>query len=162
MKKNSWQALAPREQVMVLAVAAALLLLLAWFVLLGPALKTWQKVPAQRAQLEKDQAALQILAAQAAPLKDAPSLSFDAAYQAVGQSTRAYLPASAQINLLGDQVTVRLQQVSAHALAQWLAALRHNAKALPISSQLKAEAAAEDGSGAVWSGTVVLRLPPRE
>ncbi len=66
------------------------------------------------------------------------------------------------MNLLGDQVTVQLQAVPAHALAQWLAAARNNAKALPVSGDLKAAAAPADGSGAVWTGSVVLRLPPRE
>ena len=152
-----WQNLAQREQTMVLAIAGALLAGLLWL-LLVPALKTWQTVPAERQYLDKNLAAVQALQLQAQALKAAPSLSFDAAYLALGKTTRSYLPA----NLLGDQVTVQLQAVPAHALAQWLAAARHNAKALPVSSELKAAAAGADGSGAVWSGTVVLRLPPRD
>ena len=156
-----WQNLAQREQTMVLAIVGALLAGLLWL-LLVPALKTWQTVPAERQHLDKNLAAVQALQLQAQALKAAPSLSFDAAYLALGKTTRSYLPANATINLLGDQVTVRLQAVPAHALAQWLAAARHNAKALPVSSELKAAAAGADGSGAVWSGTVVLRLPPRD
>lgn len=156
-----WQNLAQREQTMVLAIAGALLAGLLWL-LLVPALKTWQTVPAERQQLDKNLAAVQALQLQAQALKAAPSLSFDAAYLALGKTTRSYLPANATINLLGDQVTVQLQAVPAHALSQWLAAARHNAKALPVSSELKAAAAGADGSGAVWSGTVVLRLPPRD
>lgn len=160
LKKSSWQTLAGREQAMVLAAGLAVLLLLFWFLLLGPAIRTWHQVPVQRAQLEKDQAALQALSVQAQQLKNAQSLSFDAAYQALGSSTRQYLPAQTAIHLLGDQVTVKLQQVPAHSLAQWLAAARNNAKALPVSAQLSASAG--DASGPLWSGTVVLRLPPRE
>ena len=156
-----WQNLAQREQTMVLAIAGALLAGLLWL-LLVPAFKTWQTVPAERQHLDKNLAAVQVLQLQAQALKAAPSLSFDAAYLALGKTTRSYLPANATINLLGDQVTVQLQAVPAHALAQWLAAARHNAKALPVSSELKAAAAGADGSGAVWSGTVVLRLPPRD
>lgn len=156
-----WQNLAKREQVMVLGIAAALLAALLWL-LLAPALKTWQKVPAEREKLEKDLAAVQALAVQVQVLKAAPSLSFDAAYLALGKTTRSYLPVNTSVNLLGDQATVQLQAVPAHALAQWLAAARHNAKAVPVSSDLKAAAAGADGGGATWSGTVVLRLPPRE
>ena len=158
---QQWQNLAKREQHMVLGVAAVLLAALLWL-LLAPAIKTWQQVPAQRAKLETDLAVVQGLQSQAQALKGGNTLSFDAAYQALGKTTRSYLPASTSINLLGDQVTVQLQAVPAHALAQWLAAARHNAKALPASFNLKAGAAGSDGSGAVWSGTVVLRLPPRE
>ncbi len=146
---------------MVLGIAAAVSAVILWL-LLAPALKTWQKVPAEREKLEQDLAAVQALGVQAQALKAASSLSFDAAYLALGKTTRSYLPANASINLLGDQVTVQLQAVPAHALAQWLAAARHNAKAVPVSSDLKAAALGADGSGAVWSGTVVLRLPPRE
>ncbi len=160
--QKNWQALAGRERVMVLGVAAALAALLLWLVLLGPALKTWQKVPAERAKLEQDLLVVQALGLEVQALKAAPSLSFDAAYQALGKTVRSYLPATASMQVLGDQVTVQLQAVPAHALAQWLAAARHNAKALPASFNLKAGAAGSDGSGAVWSGTVVLRLPPRE
>lgn len=147
---------------MALSVLGALLALLLWLALLGPALKTWQKVPEQREKLEQDLAAVQALRGQVQVLKNQPSLSFDAAYQALGKTTRSYLPANTSMNLLGDQVTVQLQAVPAHALAQWLAAARNNAKALPVSGDLKAAAAPADGSGAVWTGSVVLRLPPRE
>lgn len=145
---------------MVLGIAAAVLAALLWL-LLAPAVKTWQKVPAEREKLEKDLAAVQALGVQAQALKTAPSLSFDAAYLALGKTNAHYLPANTSLSLLGDLATVRLQAVPAHALAQWLAAVRHNAKALPVSSDLKA-ATGNDGSGAIWSGTMVLRLPPRE
>jgi general secretion pathway protein M len=108
----------------------------------------------------KDLAAVQVLEQQAQQLKNLPSLSFDAAYQAVGSTTRNYLPPSASVHVLGDQVTVKLQQVPAHSVAQWLAALRHNAKALPVSTQLSASAG--ESAGVLWSGEVVLHLPPRE
>ncbi len=73
---------------MVLGVAAALAALLLWLVLLVPALKTWQKVPAERQHLDKNLAAVQVLQLQAQALKAAPSLSFDAAYLALGKTTR--------------------------------------------------------------------------
>ena len=69
---------------MVLGVAAALAALLLWLVLLGPALKTWQKVPAERAKLEQDLLAVQALGLEVQALKASASLSFDAAYHALG------------------------------------------------------------------------------
>jgi general secretion pathway protein M len=157
---QNWQNLNQRERTMVLAIALALAATLLWF-MLAPAIKTWQKVPAERAKLEKELAAVQALGVQAQVLKNAPSLSFDAAYLALGKTTAQYLPPSTHSQVLGEQVTVQLQAVPAHTLAQWLAAVRNNAKALPVSSDLKVVSMAADGSGAVWSGTVVLQLPSR-
>ena len=159
LQNKAWQNLAARGRAMVLGVGAVLALLLMYFFVLGPALRTWQQVPTQRERVAKDFAAVQALEQQAQQLKNLPSLSFDAAYQAVGSTTRNYLPASASVHVLGDQVTVKLQQVPAHSMAQWLAALRHNAKALPVSTQLSASAG--ESTGVLWSGEVVLRLPPR-
>ena len=142
--------------------------------LLGPALKTWQKVPEQREKLAQDLAAVQALRGQVQALKNQPSLSFDAAYLALGKTTRSYLPANTSMNLLGDQVTVQLQAVPAHALAQWLAQARSNARATPLEARLTRSAApaaaAPAGNAPVtlgstpvamprWDGTVVLALP---
>lgn len=157
--QNIWQSLALRERLMLAAVLLAVGLLLLWL-LLRPAVHTWQTAPAAQAQLEQQMGQLQGLAEQAQQLKDAPSLAFDAAYQALNSSVRNYLPSSSQVQLLGDEVTVSLSDVPAHSLAQWLAAARNNAKAVPISMQL--EAVQADTSGARWSGKVRLRLPPRE
>ena len=156
-----WQGLAQRERRMVAAVGLLLLALLLWFVALGPAIKTWRTAAQEQAVLDGQLQRLSQMAEQAQVLAQAPSMGFDAAYRAFGRTTAEYLPGQAQVSLLGDEVKVQLTAAHAYALGPWLQALRHNAKALPLSAQLQA-AAAEDGSGNVWTGELRFRLPPSD
>ena len=56
--------------------------------------------------------------------------------------------------MLGDRATLTLRDTPPEALAQWLAQVRINARALPVDSQITRE----PGSPG-WSGTVVLAGP---
>jgi len=61
LQNKAWQNLAARERAMVLGVGAVLALLLMYFFVLGPALRTWQQVPTQRERVAKDFAAVERL-----------------------------------------------------------------------------------------------------
>lgn len=163
IQKNWWVALAPREKIIVTLAAALVLLSLLWFLVLRSPLQTWKNAAAERQKIEQQIQQIAEIDAQIQSLQAANRISFDAAYQALTSTTREYFPAGAQISLMGDQVSVTLANANAHTLAQWLAALRNNAKALPESARLNAGTpAAEDSGSSVWSGIVVFRLPPRE
>jgi general secretion pathway protein M len=59
------------------------------------------------------------------------------------------------MTVVGDRVTVALKAMSADNLAQWLAQVRLNARALPGEARLTRNAAG------TWDGTLVLTLPAR-
>jgi len=154
----SWQALAPRERQMLLGIGLVLGIALLWFVLLAPALKLLGSASAQKNEAAAQLAQVQKAAAQIQSLATANTLPYDAANQALARNTQDYLAAHARISAAGDLSTVTLDHADAHALAQWLAAVRNNAKAIPTSADLKADAPNASGT---WSGSISLRLPPR-
>jgi general secretion pathway protein M len=55
-------------------------------------------------------------------------------------------------------MTVRVQALPAQALAQWLASARELAHAVPLQAQISQ---GNETGPALWSGTLVLALPPR-
>ena len=163
IQKNWWLALAPREKVIVALAGALVLLCLLWFLALRIPLQTWKSAASERQKIEQQIQQVDEIGMQIESLQTADRISFDAAYQTLSSTTREYFPDGAQVNLMGDQVSVTLANANAHSLAQWLAAVRNNAKALPESAKLNAGTpAAEDAGSSVWSGIVIFRLPPRE
>jgi general secretion pathway protein M len=68
---------------------------------------------------------------------------------------RSQLGVSARYSIAGERVTVSLTNTPAAALAQWLAQVRTNARAIPGEAKLTRNA-----SGG-WDGTLVLTLPAR-
>ena len=163
LQKNWWVALAPRERIMVAVAASVVLLSLLWFLGLRGPFQTWKSAQAERLSLEQKIQQVAEIEAQIQALQAANRISFEAAYQALNSTTREYFPAGAQVSLMGEQVSVSLSHANAHYLAQWLAAVRNNAKAIPESAKLSAGTpVAEDAGSSVWSGVVVFRLPPRE
>jgi len=159
--QQRWSALSPRER----CSAGVGLALLAAFVLwqwgISPAWQSLHQAPAQQAQALAEWQQMQTLAAQAQALQAAAStapLSRSATLQSLEAATRLHLGAQATLQPGADAVAVRLENASADALAQWLQALRLNARLLPTEADLRRTSPAPDAP-VLWSGSVRLSGP---
>ena len=70
--RSRWQALAAREQTLVLAAAALVAVALLWWVAVAPALATLRTAPARHAELDAQLQRMQSLRAEAQQLQSAP------------------------------------------------------------------------------------------
>lgn len=150
-----WARLAPREQSLVLAAAALVLLALAWWLLLAPALSTLKTSAARHAQADAQLRQMQLLQAEALQLQDAPRAQGGNPAAALQAGVADALGKGGQLVLAGERATVTLRAVPAEALGLWLGQARASAHAVPLEAQLTRDA----GTDATWSGTVVLALP---
>lgn len=172
-----WQALAPREQTLVLVAGGLIALALLWWLALAPALATLRAAPARHAELDAQLQRMQSLRAEALQLQAAPRNGRNDATGALRTALTQRLGTTAQLNLVGDRATVTLKGAPADALGQWLAQARSNARAAPVEARLTRSTAAAapgtaPGAPAVlgspapamprWDGTVVLALPPSQ
>ena len=137
------------------AVAAALLLVLGLGV--WPALRSWRASAPAHLQMAQRLQMMQGLQARAQVLQAAPRFDADEGVRQLQEATLA-LGERMQLNVGPQQINVRVQALPAQALAQWLASARELAHAVPLQAQLSQ--VGETGP-ALWSGTLVLGLPPR-
>jgi general secretion pathway protein M len=151
----SWSALATRERLLVGSALAVVLLALLWWVGIQPALATLRSAEAQHRSLDAQLQTMRGLAAQAASLQSQPRISADDSLRALDLSVKQRLGAAAQLSVIGERATVTLKGATGEALAQWLAAARSNARAVPVEARLAMNAARTG-----WDGSVVLALPP--
>lgn len=168
-----WAALAPREQSLVGGAAAVVGLALLWWLAVAPALQTLKNAETQRRTLDAQWQTMQSLQVQAQALQSQPSINQAEALRALESSVKQGLGATAQISVVGDRATVTLRGTPADALAQWLAQARVNARTLPSEARLvragapsvpasaAAGSAPSDDAVPVWSGSLVLSLPPQ-
>ena len=160
-----WQALGAREQTLIRSAAAVVGLALVWWVLIAPPLSTLRQADALQRSLDVQAQKMQTLQAQAQALQAQPKLSREDALRALDASVKQRLGASAQLNVLGDRVTLTLKNTPADALAQWLVQARVNARAIPSEARLvrstNPATPANPGSRTpvAWDGTLVLSLP---
>lgn len=147
-----WGAVSRREQRLLLAALALLLAAVLWWVGLAPALATLRSTQTQHRLLDAQLQQMQRLQAQAKMLQAQPRLTVDEARRLLEASVKQQFAATAQLVLVGERVTVTLKGASAHALAQWLAQARLNARAVPSEAHLVRNAAG------TWDGTLVLNL----
>jgi general secretion pathway protein M len=150
-----WATLAPRERALVGGAAAIVVLALAWWILLGPAIATLRGAEAQHRALDAQVAQMQRLAAQAKAMQALPRQNPDEAMRQLEAAIREQLGTGARYSVAGDRVTLTLVNVPAAALAQWLAQVRTNARAIPGEAKLTRNATGG------WDGSVVLALPAR-
>jgi general secretion pathway protein M len=153
-----WERLSPQERGGLQAAAALLALLVLWFAIIGPGIQTWRTAEAKGKILDAQLQQMQSMQTQAMALQAQPTLSYDDALRALTQSTQQTLGASSQVSVTGERATVSVQSITADALAQWLAQVRLNARAVPAEVHLSR---AIDQTTAVWSGTLVMNLPAR-
>jgi general secretion pathway protein M len=130
-----WQALGERERLALGGVAVLAGLLLAWSVLLAPALRTLKTAPAELEQLELQLQQMQAQAQEARALRAAPAVPPAHAQEALKASVE-HLGAVARLNLTGDRAVVTLNGIAPAALQAWLAEVRAAARARPVEAQL--------------------------
>lgn len=165
-----WQALAPREQHLLLAAGALVLLALLWWLALAPALHTLRHAGPRHTALDAQLQHMQQLQAEALQLQAQPRANADEAQRALQASVTSTLGSSARLTLQGDRATLTLKGTPADALAHWLAQVRGNARAAPQDMRLVRSQPPESRSGTSasaaapgvrWDGSIVLALPPR-
>ncbi|MGP1629037.1 MAG: type II secretion system protein GspM [Giesbergeria sp.] len=165
-----WQALAPREQSLLLTASTVVALALLWWLALAPALQTLRSAPARHASLDGQLQHMQALQAEALQLQAQPRANADEAQRALQASVTSTLGSNARLTLNGDHATLTLKGSPADALASWLAQARGNARAAPQDMRLVRSPAPESRTGAPasaaapgvrWDGSIVLALPPR-
>lgn len=146
-----WQALGERERLTLAAVGALLGLLLAWSLLLAPALRTLKTAPGELEKLELQLQQMQAQAQEAQSLRAAPPVPPDQAQAALKASVE-HLGAAARLsNQTGDRAVVSLNGVAPELLQGWLGEVRAAARARPVEAQLT-----RGPKG--YSGTLVLSL----
>ena len=169
--RQRWEALAAREQRLVLGAALVVGAALLWWIALGPALSSLQLAKIQHPQLDKQLQEMQSLKAQATALAAMPKVSVEDARRTLESSLKQTMASSAQMVMVGNRATVTLKAASPDALAQWLLQARINARAVPTEVRLVKTASPSPQPGAApaavavnpgrWDGTVVLNLPER-
>ena len=172
--RTHWQALAPREQTLVLAAGGLIALALLWWLAVAPALATLRTAPARHAQLDAQLQHMHRLRAEAQHLQSAPNPARGDTVGALRTALAQRLGNTAQLNVVGDRATVTLKGAPAGALGQWLAQARSNARAAPIEARLARSAATSANTAAPatlgnpaaaaprWDGSLVLALPPAQ
>ena len=155
--RTRFDALNAREQRWLLwgTVAAAFLLVLG--VGVWPALHSWRASAPAHQQMAQQLQMMQGLQARAQVLQGAPRFDADEGLRQLQEATLA-LGERMQLSAGPQQVNVRVQALPAQALAQWLASARELAHAVPLQAQLSQ---GNETGPALWSGTLVLALPPR-
>jgi general secretion pathway protein M len=150
-------ALAPRERRALQLAVVVVGLALVWWVVLAPALGTLTKAPAQRLQLEQQRDRMLALQLRAQTLQAQATLPPADALQAL-QTAVSALGSGASLQVVGEVATVKLQQVSADALAQWLVQPQVGTRLQPVEARW----VRDPGPVPAWSGTLVYRLPALE
>lgn len=145
-----WQSMGERERVALAAVAVVLGLLLAWSLLLAPALRTLKNAPIELEKVELQLQQMQAQAQEARALRSAPAVP-PAQAQAALTASVAHLGAAARLNMAGDRAVVSLTGVAPEMLQGWLGEVRSAARARPVEAQLT-----RGPKG--YSGTLVLSL----
>jgi general secretion pathway protein M len=153
--RNRWEGLAPREKAMVAAGTALVVLALAWWVALGPALGVLRSAEEQHRAVDAQLQRMRAMQQQAQALQSQPKQGHDEAVRQLEASVRDRLGTSARLLVSADRATVTLTGATPDDLAQWLAQARANARALPSEARLFRN------SAGLWEGSLILTLPPR-
>jgi general secretion pathway protein M len=158
--RDRWTAANPREQRLVRSAVVLISLALVWWLLVAPPLRTLSQGQTEQASLKMQLQKMQALRAQALALQAVRKISRDEALRALDAAVRQQFGAAAQLSVLGENATLTLRNAPADALAQWLPLARVNARALPSEVRLT-RTNTTSPEQAVWSGTLVMSLPPQ-
>lgn len=172
--RQRWQALASREQNMILLAGSVLLLALVWWLALAPALHSLRTAPARHAQTERELQNMLQMKAQVEQLRQQPQNTTGDARVLLQQSLTAELGNTAQLQWLGNRAQVNLSAAPAAGLARWLTQVRDNTHAsaaeMKLSRATPAGATATGTTGATgatdttvyWTGSLLLDLPTND
>ncbi|HEY9109981.1 MAG TPA: type II secretion system protein GspM [Roseateles sp.] len=130
-----WQTLGERERVALGTAGVLLSLLLAWSLLLAPALRTLKKAPEELDQLELQLQQMQAQAQEALLLRGTAPVP-PAQAEAALKASVEHLGAAARLNITGDRATVTLNDITPQVLQAWLAEVRAAARARPVEARL--------------------------
>jgi general secretion pathway protein M len=108
------------------------------------------------AQLERQTEHLKALQVQALALQKAPRMKVQNPGAVLQQTATDILGNGAKLKFEASRATITLNNVSAETLAQFLAAARNQAMALPTEAKLQKS---QSGGLEVWGGTLILNLP---
>lgn len=147
-----WQQRAAREKTLLTWAAVLIVLALVWLLGIAPALRTLRGAATQQAVLQTQLQAMGHMQAEARALQSQPVLSQTQAMAALSASVQQSFGSAADITVRAGDASVNLRNVSADALAQWLAATRANAHATVLQARLSR-------NGANWSGSLQLGIP---
>jgi general secretion pathway protein M len=145
-----WRARAPRERLALTAGLIALVLLVAWMLLIQPAWRTLREAPAQIDAADAQLQQMQRLAAESQSLRGAAPVSSAQAGLALKAATDR-LGEKGRLTLLGDRATLTLNNADTEALRSWLQEARSAARVRPLEAQLTRGA---EG----YNGTIVVGL----
>jgi general secretion pathway protein M len=145
-----WAALAPRERRGLVIAGLAVAVLLVWWLLVAPPLRTLRETPAQLDRLEVQLQQLQRVAAEARELKAASPVTTAQSATAL-KAAAERLGDKAKLTVQGDRATLTLNNASAEAITAWLGEARSAARARPLEAQLTRGSAG-------YSGTVVVQV----
>ena len=158
--RERWAIATLREKRLMRSAGLLVGLALVWWLLVAPPLRTFTHGQAEQQKLDMQWQKIQNLQMQAVALQALPKLSRDDALRALEATVKQQFGTSAQLSVLGDNATLTLRNTPALELAQWLPQARLNARAIPSEARLMRSNINPSGQ-AVWSGTIVMRLPSR-
>ncbi|WP_353233976.1 type II secretion system protein GspM [Diaphorobacter ruginosibacter] len=161
--RQRWNVLGAREQILVMGAAIVVACALVWWVALAPALKTLRTAPEAHALLDAQLQRIRGLQQEALELQKAPRIQGDDAVRSLQSSLSKALGDTAQVSIAADRATITLKGAAAAPLAQWLAQVRHTARAVPIQAKLTRHGGARGDAPTLpvrWDGTLIMSLPP--
>ena len=139
-----------RERQMVLVVAAALIFLVVWLVLVRPAWTTLDKAPALRAQADGELLQMQAISIEAKQLRALPPVPQSVAEQVLKAATDE-LGGKAKLSVQNDRAILSLTGANGEDIRKWLLQARGGARARPIEATLTR---AGDG----YNGTLIVAI----
>jgi len=148
--RQRWSALQESERRALRLLGLLAGLMLVWFVLVHPALRTLREAPAQLEAVDTQLRDMQALAAEARELRALPPVPAAQATQAL-QAASEHLGPNARLSLSGGRAVLTLNGIASDALQAWLDEARSAARARPVQAQLQR-------SPKGFTGTIVLTL----
>jgi general secretion pathway protein M len=140
-----WQARAPRERQLIVAVAVAVAVLIVWLLAVQPALKTLHETPTELDRLDLQLQQMQLAALESESLRTASPVAPAQAAEALRAATER-LGGKGKLALQGDRATLTFSAVPFESLGTWLGEARRAARARPVEAQLLKNAGGYSGS----------------
>ncbi len=150
-------ALGPREQRWLSLGVGVLSLALLIGVGVLPALRSLRANPLAQDQANAQLQTLHLLQVHAQASQARPHIEPAEAVNRL-QASASLLGGNTEINIGDQRVNLVLRGTPAKALAEWLARARTEAHSVPFEARLSRETQTDE---ALWSGTLVMTLPPR-
>lgn len=162
--QERWSHLNDREKFLVSSAGALIALALIWWLLISPAWNVYRQAPSMRDGLQRQLQTMKQMQQEVQNLRSRGSAvrNIDTDYKTLQSLTDQMLGKSADLHPAANVCNVTLHAVNANAFAQWLAAIRMDAHAIPAQMHLSREGGTGNGAGAgagtAWSGTLQLKM----